>query len=171
MELGHGKIIQKPKKQELFSLFLTPVKFHKYIPYSLGVMARTLLIIWMSRGNNSKTKNARVVFLVNDTSSQCDACTCKVTSSQCDACTGIVSWIYSIRFRSYGPDTVYYMEPSQGKIIQKQKNARVVFLVYETSSQCDACTCKVSWIYSIRFRSYGPDTKWDGRTDGQNWQG
>ena len=45
MELGHGKIIQKPKKQELFSLFLTPVKFHKYIPYSLGVMARTLLII------------------------------------------------------------------------------------------------------------------------------
>ena len=30
-------------------------------------------------GNNSKTKNARVVFLVYDTSSQCDACTCKVS--------------------------------------------------------------------------------------------
>ena len=39
-----------------------------------------------SRGNNSKTKNARVVFL-----------------------------------RSYGPDTVYYMQLRQGKIIQKQK--------------------------------------------------
>ena len=42
------------------------------------------------------------------------------------------------------PDTVYYMELSQGKIIQKTKNARVVFLVHDISSQCDACTCKVS---------------------------
>ena len=98
-----------------------------------------------SKEDNSKTKNARVVFLVHDTSSQCDACTCKV------------SWIYSIWFRSYGPDTVYYMELSQGEIIQKPKNARVVFLVHDTSSECDACTCIVSWIYSIRFRSYGPD--------------
>ena len=110
MELSQGKIIQKRKTQELSSLFMThrlnvmhaPVKFHEYIPYGLGVMART-------RGNNSKTKTARVVFLVHDTSSECDACTC------------MVSWIYSIRFRSYGPDTVYYMELSEGKIIQKQK--------------------------------------------------
>ena len=51
----------------------------------------------------------RVVFLVHD------------TSSQCDACTGKVLWIYSIRFRSNGPDTVYYMELSQGEIIQKPK--------------------------------------------------
>ena len=44
-----GEIIQKPKMQELYSLFMTyrlivmyaPVKFHEYIPYSLGVMART----------------------------------------------------------------------------------------------------------------------------------
>ena len=43
------EIIQKPKMQELSSLFMThhlivmyaPVKFHDYIPYSLGVMART----------------------------------------------------------------------------------------------------------------------------------
>ena len=56
-----------------------------------------------------KTKNARVVLIVHDTSSQYDACTC------------IVSWKYSIRFRNYGPDTVSYMELSQGKIIQKQK--------------------------------------------------
>ena len=61
------------------------------------------------RGNNSKEKNARVVFLVHDISSQCDACTRKV------------SLIYSIRFRSDGPDTVYYMALSQGQIIRKPK--------------------------------------------------
>ena len=32
--------------------------------------------------------------------------------------TGIL-WIYSIRFRSNGPDTVYYMELNQGEIIKK----------------------------------------------------
>ena len=66
MELSQGEIIQKPKMQELSSLFMThclivmyaPVKFHEYIPYN---------------------------------------------------------------FRSYGPDTVYYMQLRQGKIIQKQK--------------------------------------------------
>ena len=49
MELSQGEIIQKPKMQELSSLFMThrlivmyaPVTFHEYIPYSLGVMART----------------------------------------------------------------------------------------------------------------------------------
>ena len=49
MELSQGQIIQKPNKQELSSLFMThrlnvmhaPVKFHKYIPYGLGFMART----------------------------------------------------------------------------------------------------------------------------------
>ena len=53
MELNQGEIIQKPKMQELSSLFMThrlivmyaPVKFHEYIPYSLGVMARTHLHI------------------------------------------------------------------------------------------------------------------------------
>ena len=54
MELSQGEIIQKPKMQELSSLFMThclivmyaPVKFHEYIPYSLGVMARTRFTIW-----------------------------------------------------------------------------------------------------------------------------
>ena len=54
MELSQGQIIQKPNKQELSSLFMThrlnvmhpPVKFHQYIPYGLGVMARTLFTIW-----------------------------------------------------------------------------------------------------------------------------
>ena len=49
MELSQGQIIQKPNKQELSSFFKTyrlnvmhaPVQFHKYIPYDLGVMART----------------------------------------------------------------------------------------------------------------------------------
>ena len=49
MELNQGEIIQKPKMQELSSLFMTYridvmhalVKFHEYVPYSLGVMART----------------------------------------------------------------------------------------------------------------------------------
>ena len=54
MQLRQGKIIQKQKMQELSSLFMTHrinvmhalVKFQKYIPYSLGVMARTWLTIW-----------------------------------------------------------------------------------------------------------------------------
>ena len=49
MELSEGQIIQIPNKQELSSFFMThhlsvmhaPVKFHKYIPYGLGIMART----------------------------------------------------------------------------------------------------------------------------------
>ena len=49
MELNQGEIIQKAKMQELCSLFMThhlnmmhaSVKFHEYIPYGLGVMART----------------------------------------------------------------------------------------------------------------------------------
>ena len=53
------------------------VKFHEYIPYSLGVVARTRVNYMepsQGGGNNSKTKNARVAFLVHDTVSQCDAC-------------------------------------------------------------------------------------------------
>ena len=58
MELSQGKIIQNQKMQELSSLFMThrlnvmhaPIKFHEYIPYGLGVMARTLFTIWGSQG-------------------------------------------------------------------------------------------------------------------------
>ena len=54
MELSQGQIIQKPNKHELSSLFMThrlnvmhaPVKFHKYIPYGLGIMAQTRFTIW-----------------------------------------------------------------------------------------------------------------------------
>ena len=56
MEPSQGEIIKKPKMQELSSLFMTHhinvmhalVKFHEYIPYSLGVMARTRFTIWNS---------------------------------------------------------------------------------------------------------------------------
>ena len=54
MQLEQGKIIQKQEMQVLSSLFVTHrinvmhalVKFHEYIPYSLGVMARTRLTVW-----------------------------------------------------------------------------------------------------------------------------
>ena len=54
MQLRQGKIIQKPKMQELSSFLLTHrlcvmhalVKFHEYIPYGLGVMAWTRFTIW-----------------------------------------------------------------------------------------------------------------------------
>ena len=54
MELSQGEIIQKPKMQEMSSLFRTlrhnvmpaPVKFHEYITCGLGVMARTRFTIW-----------------------------------------------------------------------------------------------------------------------------
>ena len=54
MEPSQGEIIQKPKMQELSSLFMTHrlsvmqalVKFHEYIPYGLGVMAQTRFTIW-----------------------------------------------------------------------------------------------------------------------------
>ena len=88
MDPSQGEIIQKPKMHKLSSMFMTHrpsvmhalVKFHEYIPYGLGVTARTRFTIWIkSRGNNSKTKNARVVFLVHDASSYCDVCTCEVS--------------------------------------------------------------------------------------------
>ena len=54
MEPSQGEIIQKPKMQELSSLFMTHhinvmhalVKFHEYIPNSLGVMAQIRFTIW-----------------------------------------------------------------------------------------------------------------------------
>ena len=64
MELSQAEIIQKPKMQELSSLFMThrlnvmhaPIKFHEYIPYGLGVMARTRFTIWKSREIIQKPK-------------------------------------------------------------------------------------------------------------------
>ena len=66
MELSQGQIIQKPNKQELSSLLMTyrlnvmhaPVKFHKYIPYGLGVMAPdTVYCMELSQGQIIKKSN------------------------------------------------------------------------------------------------------------------
>ena len=74
--------------QELSYLFMThclnamhaPVKFHEYIPYGLGVMARIRFTVWKYvKGKQFKKQKARVVFVVHNTSSQCDACTCTVS--------------------------------------------------------------------------------------------
>ena len=54
MDLSQGQIIYKPNKQELSSMFIThclnvmhaSVNFYKYIPYGLGVMARTRFTTW-----------------------------------------------------------------------------------------------------------------------------
>ena len=72
IELSQGQIIQKPNKQELSSFFMThrlnimhaPVKFHKYIPFVKELWpGHGLLYGTKSRADNSKTKQARVVFL------------------------------------------------------------------------------------------------------------
>ena len=89
MELSQGQIIQKPNKLELSSLFMihrldvmhAPIKFHKYIPYGLGVWpGHGLLYGTKSRADDSKTKQARIVFHVHYTSPQCHACICKFSN-------------------------------------------------------------------------------------------
>ena len=70
MELSQGQIIKKPNKQELSSLFMTrrlnvmhaSVKFHKYIPYGLGVMARTRNGTDVRTGRAGVTLNALPLF-------------------------------------------------------------------------------------------------------------
>ena len=74
MEFSQGEIIQKPKMQELSSLFMThrlivmytPVKFHKYSKrfWSYGPDTK----VGRTDGRiGGGIKNARVVFLVHDT--------------------------------------------------------------------------------------------------------
>ena len=68
MQLRQGRLIQKQKMQELSSLFMTHrinvmhalVKFQEYIPYSLGVMARTRLTIWnLVKGKKFKNQKCK----------------------------------------------------------------------------------------------------------------
>ena len=66
-----------------------------------------------------------------------------------------------------GGSTIALPERCSGEL--KTKQARVVFLFYDTSSQCHACTCKVSKIYSIRLGVMAQ--KWDGRTYVRDGQG
>ena len=69
MEISQGQIIQKPNKQEFSSFFMThrlnvmhAPKFHKYIPYSLGVMARTRMGMDICTGRTGVTLNALPLF-------------------------------------------------------------------------------------------------------------
>ena len=76
MEPSQGEIIQKPKMQELSSFSMTHplsvmhalVKFHEYIPYGLGVMARTWFTIWNCQGEISqkpKTQELSSLFMTH----------------------------------------------------------------------------------------------------------
>ena len=70
MELSQAQIIKKPNKQKLSSFFTTHrlnvmhalVKFHKYIPYGLGVMARTRIGTDVRTGWTGVTLNALPLF-------------------------------------------------------------------------------------------------------------
>ena len=118
MELSQGDIIQKAKMQELLSLFMThrlnvmhaSVKFHVYIPYGYGVIARTRLTIWnLIKGNNQKPKLHELSSLI-------------MTRHLYIAHAPIKFHEYiPYDFGSNGPDTVYYMELCQGQIIHKPK--------------------------------------------------
>ena len=74
--------------QELSSLFMTHRLNVMHAPVSFMNIFHTVNELWPRHGllygtksmaDNSKRKNVRVVFLAHDTSSQCDACTCKVS--------------------------------------------------------------------------------------------
>ena len=117
MEPSQGEIIQKPKMQELSSLFMTHhinvmhalVKFREYIPYSLGVMARHGLLYGISQGEISqKPKMQELSSLI-------------MTHRLIVMYAPVKFHVNSIQCRSYSPDTLYYMQLRQGKIIQKQK--------------------------------------------------
>ena len=59
---SQGQVIHKPNKQELSSMFIThclnvmhaSVKFHKYIPYGLGVMAWTQIGMDVCTGRTNR---------------------------------------------------------------------------------------------------------------------
>ena len=69
---------------------------------------------------------------------------------------------------------VNYMELSKGKIIQKPKLQELssLFMTHCLKVMHAPVKCH-EYNYSICFRSYGPNTKWDVRTDGRTdvWEG
>ena len=88
MELSQGQIIKKSNKQELSSFFTTHRLDVLHAPESFINIFHTVKELWPRHGllygtksgtDNSKTKQASIVFFFHDTSSQCHACTCKVS--------------------------------------------------------------------------------------------
>ena len=85
MEFKQGEIIQKPKIQELSSLFIAHRLIVMYAPVKFHIF-HEVWELWpghesgtYGRSNRRGHKNARFVFLVHDTSAQCHACTCIVS--------------------------------------------------------------------------------------------
>ena len=70
MELSQGQIIQKTKQARAVFLVMThrlnvmhaAETFHKYIPYGLGVMARTRIGTYVCTGRTGVTLNALPLF-------------------------------------------------------------------------------------------------------------
>ena len=121
----------------------------KYFKRNSSYRADTKSHLKPSRGNNTKSKKARVVILVRDTSSWPVLNICEV------------SWKYFRRYSSYRADTnntKSQLKPSRGNN-SKSKKARVVILVRDTSSWPVLHICKVSWKYFKGYSSYRADTK------------
>ena len=90
MELSQAEIIQKPKMQELSSLFKTHclsvmqalVKFHEYISYGLGVMARTVNYMELNQAEiiqKPKTQELSSLFITHRLNAMYNVCTCEVS--------------------------------------------------------------------------------------------
>ena len=86
MEFSQGEIIQKPKMQELSSLFLTHRLIVMYAPVKFTNIFRKVLELWPGHesgtyrpSNRRGHKKCQSCFLVHDTSAQCHACTCIVS--------------------------------------------------------------------------------------------
>ena len=110
---NQGEITQKVWKQELSFLYMShrhdlfniTVKCHDNIPKGIqpSYGADTKLHLKQSRGNNSKSKKARVVILVHDTSSWSGLNNCEV------------SRLYSEGYASYRADTNIHKKASKGR--------------------------------------------------------
>ena len=85
-----------------------------------------------TKGGNSKTESARVVFLVRD------------TPTQYPLHIGEVSWKYLKEFQSYGPHKILQFWETMGDN-SWTKSIRVVILKRDTPTQCPLQSDKVSW--------------------------
>ena len=151
-------------KLELSSMFIThrlsvmhaSVNFHKYIPYGLGVMARTqigtYLCTYGTDGHLMPFYGPHTVYYMELSQGQIIQKPNKqeLSSFFTPHCLNVMhapvnfhkyiryglGVMARTRFTLYGTKS--------GADNSKTKQARMVFLLHDTSSQCHACTCKVS---------------------------
>ena len=100
----------------------------------------------ITKGDNTKSKKGRVVILVCDTSSDPVLHFCQVPSK------------YSKGYSSYRVDTKSFSNKTKGDN-SKSRKARVVNLVYDTSSRPDLHFYQASSKYSKGYSSYRADKK------------